>query len=219
MKVSRGFLLVIFSVITFSAAAQETAPLNATWKDSARIYIRQLKEGALLVRLHSRAVAIAKLRAVGNTRDANTIESIQREENKEIVRAFRIQFDFCKVYFFFGDSTDAILLGKRSGFFLNDSLQIDPAISLKENFFMIAEKGNPDLQHKYDPTQQSNQDKSERSLLNETIVVLDQNLNQLKRPFPYYAQETFPQSLISTNWAEKVKALNRKLFLFYRKSL
>src|SRR6185436_17372500 len=103
MKIIRGFLLGIFSVITFSVAAQETPPLNATWKDSARSYIRQLKEGAILVRLHTRAAAIAKLRTMGNDRDANTIESIQREENKEIVLAFRTEFHFCKVYFFFAD--------------------------------------------------------------------------------------------------------------------
>src|SRR6185295_7006048 len=104
MKNSKAFLIALFSVITFSVTAQETLPVNATWKDSARFCIRQLKGGAILVRLHTRAEAIAKLRTIGNTRDANTIESIQQEENNEIVQAFRKEFDFCKVYFFFSDS-------------------------------------------------------------------------------------------------------------------
>ena len=117
------------------------------------------------------------------------------------------------------DSTDALLQGKRSGFFLNDSLETDPSITLHENFFMIAEKGNPALPHKNDPTQSADGEQSERSYLNETIVIRDSRLRQMKSPFPYYAQEPFPLNVTQTNWEQKVKTLNAKLNSFYRKSL
>ncbi|MEO5673566.1 MAG: hypothetical protein ABIQ74_02870 [Chitinophagales bacterium] len=211
-------LLIVLSGFAFSVQAQEPLSSYGTWKDSASHYIIQLKGGALLVRLHSRAEAISKLRGVGSEQQATLIENIQREENKQIVEAFRSNFSFCKVYFFFADSTDVLLSGKHSGFLLNDSLQVDHGLSMKDNFFMIAEKGNPHLRVKNDPTQ-PNQQQAERSYLNETIVLLDDHLKPLKAPFPFYAQEPFPTSLGTSNWKEKVRILNARLHSFYKKSL
>ncbi len=83
---------------------------------------------------------------------------------------------------------------------------------------MIADKGNPHLRIKNDPTQ-PNQQQEERSYLNETIVLLDDHLKPLKAPFPFYAQEPFPTSLGTSNWKEKVRILNARLLSFYKKSL
>lgn len=219
MKYIKTLLIALFPVITFSAAAQEALPQNATWKDSARFYIMQLKEGAVVVRLHSRSAAIEKLKAMGSNQYANAIAAMQRQENREIIESFRTAFTFCRVYFFFTDSTDALLQGKRTGFFVNDSLQIDPAIRLNETFFLVADKGNPTVyQKKYDPTQ-PDMDYSERSYLNETIFLLDQNLKPLKSPFPRYAQARFSGSSWTNYWIGKVRGLNAKLLSFYNKSL
>lgn len=209
---------MIFSVIFFSSAAQETLPGNASWKDSAAFFIKQLKDGAIAVRLHSRSEAIAKLRTMGNEEDAHNIERMQREENKEIIQAFKSELKFCRVYFFFADSTDALIEGRRSGFFVNDSLQVDPAITLREKFFLIAEKGIPVLPQKYDPTQQDPVTK-DHGYLTEAIIIVDQNLKQLKKPFPHFANEPFPASLSPSDWNKKVEVLNTKLNSFYKKSL
>ncbi|MFI5135422.1 MAG: hypothetical protein ACHQD9_06180 [Chitinophagales bacterium] len=148
MKQLKFSLLMVLLMSATLSRAQEELPKNFTWKDSARILIRNLKDGALIVRLQSRSMAISKLNELGNYSGANEIKSQQREENLEVVEAFRSSFSFCKVYFFFTDSTDALLSGKRTGYFLDDSLKVDPSISLKEIFFMIAEVGNPHRQIK-----------------------------------------------------------------------
>jgi hypothetical protein len=218
MQHRKTLLIALLAVIAFSAAGQETLPLNATRKDSARFYIRQLKEGAIAVRLHSRSAAIEKLKTMGNNQSANAIAAIQREENREIIEAFRTAFSFCKVYFFFSDSTDALLQGARTGFFVDDSLKINPAISLDEKFFMVADEGNPNLYQKYDRTQ-PNIDYGERGYLNETIFLLDQNLKPLKSPFPRYAPGKLVGGTWPNYWIGKVRTLNAKLLSFYNNSL
>jgi len=200
------------------AQAQEELTQNMTWNDSARIMIRNLKDGALVVRLQSSSIAVAKLIQQGNNSWANDVKSQQREKNLEIVQSFHSSFTFCKVYFFYADSTDALLSGERSGFFLDDSLNINPSITLKEDFFMIAEEGNPHRQIKFDATQPQ-RELSEPSYTNGSIVVYDQELNLLKDPFPYYAQEPFPQTFTSSNWKSKVISLDKKMQAFYKKSM
>jgi len=219
MQYRKTLLIALFSVITFSAAAQETPPLNAKWSDSARFYIIQLKEGAVVVRLHSRSAAIEKMKAAGNNEYANAIAVAQQAENRDIVEAFRTEFSFCKVYFFFSDSTDALLQGRRTGFLVNDSLKIDPSIRLTENFFMVADNGNPNLHQKtYDPTQPY-MDYSEHSYVNETIYLMDQNLKPLKSPFPRYGKGKFGDGSAPNYWIGRVRSLNAKLLSYYNKSL
>jgi len=213
----KTFFCLCFLLFAFASSihAQDTLPLNATWRDSARFYIRDLKEGVLVVRLQTRSKAIQQLNKEGNYAAANNILQAQRKENLETIQAFRTKFSFCKVYFFFSDSTDAWMNGRRSGYFLNDSLVIDPSIQLKENFSLLAEKGSPEHQNAYDKTQPDLEQK-EPGYLNETIVVRDKNLHMLKDPFPYYAQEPFPENVFARNWKSKVESLNRKLNNFYK---
>lgn len=210
--------MALFVFQMSSGYSQNEIPMNATWKDSARLYIRALKEGALVVRLQSRSMAIQQLRNSGNGETAELIIKSQREENREIVSAFRQSFNFCTVYFIYADSTEAWLSGNRSGYFLNDSLDVNPSIAMKEPFSLLAEKGTPHQSVAYDETQ-PNQESSERGYLSSAIVIYDQRLRLLKDPFPFYAQEPFPQSLTSSNWKVKVEALNKKLISFYSKSI
>jgi len=167
--------------------------------------------------LHSRSKAIEQLNQLGNYVGANNIKKIQREEDLEIVQAFRSSFKFCKVYFCYADSTDTWLAGRRSGFLLNDSLEIDPSIILQEKFSLLAEKGSPKKQLPYDPTQPQNE-RSETGYLDETIVLYDSKLHMLKPPFPFYAKEPFPQNLANNNWKAKVESLDKKLNSFYQRS-
>jgi hypothetical protein len=213
----KPLLTILLLPFFLSAYAQDDAALNSTWKDSARFYVKELKQGALLVGLASRAKAIAALQQAGKTKEASEIFYDQRAENREIVSAFRMAFSFCPVYFFFSDSMDAPLAGKKSGYLLNDSLETDHTIIIQESYFMIAQKGAP---QKFIPSDQTQPDleASRQSLLKETIVIYDHQLRQMKAPFPYYAQEPFPGTLSSTNWKSKVETLNKKLISFYRRS-
>ena len=217
MQKMKTLLMALFSVMAFPSAAQENLPPSATWKDSARFYIRQLKDGAVVVRLHTRSMAIQQMRTAGDNQYATAIATVQREENRQIVEAFRTAFTFCKVYFFFADSTDALLQGKRTGFFVNDSLKIDPAIRLTENFFMVADNGNPNLKQKtYDPTQ-PNMSYTEPSYVNETIFLMDQNLKPLKSPFPRYGKGKFGDGSAHNYWTGNVRSLNSKLHSYFDK--
>ena len=214
-----NFRLVVFLLLVSSvAAAQNELLLNNTRSDTAKYYIRELKKGALVVRLQSKSKAIEKLRAEGNHSYARTIESEQREDNLEIYQAFRQHFDFCDVYFIYAEQTDSLLRNGGKNFFLNDSLQVDPSIHLNKPFFLFAEHGTPQFEKPSDKTQPDKQSPDE-SLMRQSIVILDQNLRQLKPPFPYFAHETFIKYLFDAKWRDKVIELNKKLHAFYKASL
>lgn len=209
-------LLLFILTNCYGIGAQYSAPMNVTWNDSARLYIKALSEGALVVRLHTRSMAIEQLAASGNADAAKKIRQEQQMENLEIAAAFRKWFSFYKVYFMYGDSTAAWLNGKRSGYFLNDSLEVDAGICLSETFSLLAEKGSPG--NPAPPNASGIRHESpEQSSLSSAIILSDKKLNPLRDPFPGYAQEPFPQSLGASNWKVKAEALNRKLVKYYQR--
>ena len=215
----RIFLLLLF-ILAFApliSIAQEALAENAAWRDSSAFYIRQLKSGVLLVRLHTHSTAIANLKASGKNDQAKKIETEQRKENESIMSAFKMEFNFCPVYFFYGDSTDAVIKKKHSGLFLNDSLQMDHSIICPPGFFMIAEEGTPVISPKYDNTNKGKMS-DQSGNVSSALVMLRSDLKPMKPPFPTYAQESFPGSLGPPNWKKRVSALNGKLISFYQKS-
>jgi len=54
----------------------------------------------LLARLQTRELAINALRKAGKEAEANEIEKLQKAINKDILKAFRLNFKFAPVYFF-----------------------------------------------------------------------------------------------------------------------
>jgi hypothetical protein len=216
--VPKLILLMLTMTAAADAMAQEQTPVNVTWKDSARHYIKSLKDGALVVRMQTRAKAVEQLTSAGNTDAAKRISMEQRSENLDLITSFKQAFTFCRVYFIFADSTEAWLSGKRTGYFLNDSLVIDPGIVMREAFSLLVEEGSTSRPVASDDFNSSTQ-RNERGYLNSAIILYDQKLRQLKAPFPGYAQEPFPQNLTASNRLVKVETLNKKLFRFYKKSL
>lgn len=106
----------------------------------SRWHINQLKKGALVVRLHDNFLLIDALKKKGMAD-----MSVQKEHeayalNKNIIRAFLKNYSFSKVYFIYGHSSDTLLNGGRSGFFLDSNLAIDPSITMPEEFYLLAEK-------------------------------------------------------------------------------
>jgi hypothetical protein len=102
--------------------------------------INQLKNGALLVRLHTNKNVIESLKKMGKADLATRKELELMAVNKNIVMAFTRFYKFSKVYFFFSDRSDTLLKGARSGIFLDTNLVIDPKIEMKENFYLLAEQ-------------------------------------------------------------------------------
>jgi hypothetical protein len=106
----------------------------------AKWQINQLKNGALLVRLHNNKTLLESLRKMGKADLATQKEYEMLAINKNIMMAFKRQYNFSAVYFFFSSSSDSLLKGARSGIFLDTNLTVDPAITLKEKFYLLAEK-------------------------------------------------------------------------------
>lgn len=108
----------------------------------AKREISKLKNGVLLVRLMTKSKSIDALRARGDNYTADKIQQKQNELNTRIVVAFRIEFDFCPVYFFYSDYTQQVKDKQLDNVvFVNDSLQPDSSIRLNNENFLIAEFG------------------------------------------------------------------------------
>lgn len=147
--------------------------------------INKLKDGALLVRLKSRTKSAELYRSHGAAEVADRMLAEQRAENLLIANAFRKNFNFCKLYFFSSDNTDDLKNGKRSGYFLNDSLQVDTSIHLNEEFYMIAEFG-PLEEESFEFPQEGGHPTSNLVNGNERyLVVRDNYFVQMRPPFPY----------------------------------
>ncbi|MBA3649452.1 MAG: hypothetical protein H0W62_13025 [Chitinophagales bacterium] len=207
MPVRSLFMYIGLSFFSLVSAAQYPDPSLMSKSESAKYIIRQLKQGALLVRLDMRTKAVTMLQEQDKNEAAEIILQRQRKENLEIISAFKRNFNFCPVYFFLSDSSDAARASRRSGYFLNDSMQADPAITLNENYFLIAEKGMLEKEIPQDKTQTS-QEPSTRGTMEDALVIRDKNYNLLKDPFPYWVH--------LGNWDTRVRKLNKKFLNFYQ---
>ena len=91
-----------------------------------------------------------------------------REQQELIVRLMRENYDLGPVYFIY-DSTLVLLQGeKRSGYFLNDNLEIDPNIMRPEDF-IVARMGYTD---------------ASTTARAEAMMLSDRELQPLPNPFP-----------------------------------
>jgi hypothetical protein len=109
-------------------------------KAVAKWQINQLKNGALVVRLHNNKLLIESLKKMGKADLATQKEYENYAFNKNLVKAFKSCYTFSRVYFFFGDDTDTLWNGARSGIFLDTNLTADNTIVMNENFYMLLEK-------------------------------------------------------------------------------
>jgi hypothetical protein len=207
MKIIKILSIAFFvSGVAGNAIAQYPDPSLMNKKEYAEYSIQQLKEGSLLVRLNFKSKAIDLLEQAGNKTGAEQMRSTQLEENKAIMNAFKTYFTFCPVYFFSIDSTAALLRGSRQGYFLNQDLKVDPSISVKTPFVMVAEFGVLETALPADKTQPE-QEESRRGLMADALLVRDSQLKMLEKPFPYYVH--------LGNLETRVKKLDKHLKRYY----
>lgn len=154
----------------------------------AKWQINQLKNGALVVRLRTNQKLIDGLRKMGKADLATQKQYEQMAINKNIVMAFTKFYTFSKVYFFYGNMSDTLLKGARSGIFLDTNLVVDPSIEMKENFYLLAE--NDDVYNSSIGFVKADT----ASFLKETgnaakeaaMVIKNKYGHQLKDPFPFF---------------------------------
>lgn len=188
------FLLIFLILITSNIYSQSNNDyqfykfrqrriLLANWQ------INQLADsGALIVRLKSNRKAIELLKSKQQLKTAREIEQTTFLENKKIVSAFARKYKFSKLYFLYDYSSDSLLKGFRKGFFLDTNLNRNTDIELKENFYLIAERGSLVESHLGLIPDSLATKVSESGPTSKDVAIIVKNKYgfQLKHPFPYY---------------------------------
>jgi len=158
-------------------------------QEVAKWQINQLKNGALVVRLHTNQKLIEGLKKRGESDLAAQKEHEQMAINKNIILAFTKYYTFSKVYFFFSQDSDSLLKGKRKGIFVDSNLVIDPAIEMKETFYLMAEKDevyNSSIGFIPEDTAKYVKETGNISFYGASMVIKNKYGHQLKDPFPVY---------------------------------
>lgn len=215
-------------------------------KRIARRQIRELRNGALLVRLKTSEPVIKAMRDKGYLNLAEETQKNQRIENLSLIKAFRAAYNFSEIKFFFSEDSRKIKEKKFEGIFLNDSLQKDSAIVLqaKRNYFTCEltkiERDTASYFSHYEWVTVGNfSEIQEPRFYGGTentfyaLVIKDQDYNQLSRPFPYYSRALFksmsensghgifyliPRLIFADTPLGSVRDLNDKLFRFWRRN-
>ncbi|MFK7905055.1 MAG: hypothetical protein AB8B69_08020 [Chitinophagales bacterium] len=176
-------------------------------KASAVSNIQKLQKGALLVRLKTRKKTIDAFKNSGYLKMADQVEMKQKAKNQKLMNAFRKNFSFCEVYFFYSEDSEKIMEGEYEGIFLNENLEKDARIVLKEDFILTAEVGSI-VKDPVSVDASGNEYAATSGMSESVLIIKDSNFEQLRRPFPYYvkAGDRFID--------KKVAKLNKRLFAF-----
>lgn len=170
--------------------------------------IQKLRKGALLVRLKTRQSTINAFQKRGYKKLAQEVENKQMEKNKKLMNAFTENFNFCEVYFFYSEDSEKVMGQEWEGIFLNDKLEKDASIVLEKDFVLTVEMGplvaEPSVVDAEGISSHPNTMSYEG-----TLVIKDNNFEQLKRPFPFYVKAG--QKFLE----KKVAKLNRRLHNFH----
>jgi len=165
-------------------------------KISASDNIQTLKNGALFVRLKTSELKINALKNKGMVKEAEEIRIAQEKTNASIRNAFKNKFNFCPVYFFYSNNSNAIKEGNYRGLIFTADLQTDSVFTGSN--YLIGEF-----------------DESETTQLN-SFIIKNKNYDQLRSPFPYLIKRN--QMGVNTQSDEEmIMQLNKKLFEFYKK--
>ncbi len=176
----------------------------------AKDQIRNLRKGALLVRLPTAQPLIAALNERGETETTQEVIRAVETNHREIVSAFKAQYSFSKVYFFYSNYSEEIRIGNFSSLMNADFENISLANADSLPHYFIAEFANlkPDTARYYigdriepDPNGGLRWVKrygdSDIGADFRALVIKDHNFVQLSDPFPYYVR-SFKKSFRET---------------------
>jgi hypothetical protein len=195
----------------------------------AREQIINLKEnGCLIVRLQPKAEKIETLRKIGLEFKAEREKVKIESANKNLMNAFRSEYDFSPVQFIYPDQSIKI---KKEMYdqllYVNDSLKADSTIREQTEYVLTAELGKTtqDTGRYYDKNYlyrakeglvEREGYEGESNIGLSGIIVKSGNFVQLHKPFPFYVRKYF----LLFNRTERVivRRLNRKMGRFYKRS-
>jgi hypothetical protein len=226
------FLLLISTSLVSQNTGTEKKKTNFRKQlhASTKEQIDQLKNGALLVRLKTKTTTINALRKAGANARAEEIQRQQTEFNLNVIAAFRKNFNFCPIYFFYSDDSDNI---RKKQFdqvtFLNDSLHADQAIKFNGKEFLTADFGTVEQDtakyfshNSYEPDGNFSVKKEDHynggpSFSYEGLIIRNDKFIQLRHPFPYFVR-TRDSRPNKKKLNRTVKTMNKKLTNFYQEN-
>jgi hypothetical protein len=173
-------------------------------EERAKRQIKELKEGVLLVRLHTNDAVIAKLKALYE--DKARVKKIEElyQQNLSNYKALSTAYNFSEILFFYGRDSDKVRNGELDNIFLNANLEIDTSIHLDRNEpFYILDIGDIYFDH--------------ISGHMEGVVVLNRAFEQLEKPFPFFVRKRSGMKIIKRTDLDVAVILNRELTEYYNK--
>lgn len=233
MKTTLTFFLILFTLIPATLHSQTSQDdkkprRKRIEKNHAMRQIQELHNGALLVRLQTRGQAIEQLMEQGMAQRAKEIAERQEQINRHIVQAFRAEFTFCPVYFFYTDQALLVKEGKIHDIvFINDDLIPDSSIRPVFTTFLTAEFGNIEqdtakylesIQYVAGP----NGPQARMSYYGGTdmgfgaLLIKNDQFYQLKRPFPFFVKQK-TRLLHQYPPYASVRRMNKKLTKYHRR--
>ncbi|MEL6865640.1 MAG: hypothetical protein AAFP19_14530 [Bacteroidota bacterium] len=215
------WLLLIFGLSTL-AAQNSISARTAAQKARAKKAITSLLDGALIVRIPSKASKIAELERLSKSTElsAKTRERMRAQlaqtkaerdlYTRELMAAFNAYYDFSTVYFAYDTAFTRLNKGQKTGLFLNEDLEIDPVIDLTDRPYLVLRTGTTD------PSYTSGI---------EAMIFMDSDMEDLTKPFPYYVKMKsighiiqsifYPNRAVRRSAEKIVQQMNRQLRSFH----
>lgn len=182
--------LLLFLGTPISDYAQDSAPEDYTKEE----FIRDFKDGYLLVRLQDKNLTLQTLKERGREKEIEQVVAKQRRENQEIILSFSNVFTFCPVYFFYAKDSEAI----RKGDFKDkvfDAQQNAVDLNTEKTIFTA----------EFAETEKLGID---------GLIIRDGQMLALNDPLPYFERRYAFFGLIERSKAQMIERYNKKLFKY-----
>ena len=195
---------------------------KAKW-ERAEAAITNLKEGVLLIRLSSERRKLEELdRRIANDKlnlkSRERLKRVKKEviedrdkTNQEFVEAFASQYDFSELFFFYDTASVSLKRGVQEGIFLDREMNLVSSMSLEGRPFLVLRSGTL----------------KESTTGLEALVLMDEDFEDLARPFPYYvrmrglghllAKILSPGKVSRRSGKKLAEKLNERLWEFYER--
>ncbi|MDR9398397.1 hypothetical protein [Salibacter sp.] len=187
------FVSVLFLTVSVMSQAQTITPVE---------HIKAMKNGTLLVRLHTKENSILMMEVQGQQDRADKTYRKQLETNKSIMTSFKNTFDFAPVLFFFSYDSEKISNKNFNDVFVNEDFKIDPNIQIRDtsNIYII------DVGEVYFSRFGSHM---------KGIVILDDQFNSLPDEMPVIVRKRDAIALFRRSYPDMIIELNENLTQYY----
>ncbi len=184
-KVHIKVIFLSLLCIGFASIVKAQELSRSERKAAAKEAIKTLKDGTLVLRLKSKNNKITAIEKLLSSKDLNeatrnrlrkNLKSTIEQRNKynvSLTQAFENHYSFSNIYYMYDTASVSLKRGVTSGIFLDNSLELDPAIKIPDGDFFVIKTGTTD---------------SSSTTGVEALVIMDKNLKDLERPFPYYVR-------------------------------